>query len=237
MNLHAPGRADALAAEYVLGTLRGPARVRFERLILTDPLLAEAVRRWEEQLIPLAQELPPVAPPARVWQAILKRTGGGAGSARTAKPRASMWASLGLWRGLALGGLAAAFVLAITLFTPAPERPEGTLVAVLAAQDAKPALIASADRTGRILTVKVLAPVALASDRALELWALPEGGSPRSLGLISAAGVARVALARPADEVLRNVPALAVSLEPRGGSPTGLPTGPVLFSGPVQQLY
>jgi anti-sigma-K factor RskA len=237
MNLHAPGRADALAAEYVLGTLRGPARARFARLMLTDPLLAEAVRRWEERLIPLAQELPPVTPPARVWETVQKRTGDSGRGSRSAKPRASMWANLGLWRGLALAGLATAFVLAIALFTPAPERPEGTLVVVLAAQDAKPALVASADRTGRILTVKALAPVELAADRALELWALPEGGNPRSLGLISAAGVARVALARPADEVLRNVPTLAVSLEPRGGSPTGLPTGPVLYTGLVQRLY
>jgi anti-sigma-K factor RskA len=235
MNLRAPGRADALAAEYVLGTLRGRARTGFERMARTDPVLAEAVRRWEERLLPLAQQIPPVAPPARVWLAILRRTRGGARNAPTA--RASMWASLRLWRGLALAGLAAAFALAIALFTPAPERPEGTLVVVLAAQDAKPALLASADRTGRILTVKALAPVELATDRALELWALPEGGNPRSLGLISASGVARVALAQPADEVLRNVPALAVSLEPRGGSPTGLPTGPVLFTGPVQRLY
>jgi anti-sigma-K factor RskA len=235
MNLHAPGRADALAAEYVLGTLRGQARTRFERMARTDPVLAEAVRRWEERLLPLAQEMPPVAPPARVWQGILKRTRRGASDARPA--RASMWASLGLWRGLAMAGLAAAFVLAIALFTPAPERPEGTLVVVLAAQDAKPALVASADRAGRILTVKALAPVELAADRALELWALPEAGNPRSLGLISASGVARIALARPADEILRNVAALAVSVEPRSGSPTGLPTGPVLFTGPVQRLY
>jgi len=237
MNLHAPGRADALAAEYVLGTLRGRARTRFERAARTDLAVAEAVRRWEERLIPLAQELPPLAPPARVWQAILQRTGGNARSAPVAKARPSAWASLGLWRGLALAGIATAFVLAVALFTPAPERPEGTLVVVLAAQDAKPALVASADRAGRILTVKALAPVELAADRALELWALPEGGNPRSLGLISASGVARVALPRPADEALRNVPALAVSIEPRGGSPTGLPTGPVLYTGPVQRLY
>lgn len=237
MNLHAPGRAEALAAEYVLGTLRGAARARFERLARSDPLLAEAVRQWEERLMPLAQELPPVAPPARVWQAIARRTRAGTRAAREAKTRPSIWTNLRLWRGLALAGLAAAFVLAVALFTPAPERPEGTLVVVLAAQDAKPALVASADRTGRVLTVKALAPVEVAADRTLELWALPEGANPRSLGLVSASGVVRLGLPRPADEALRNVPALAVSLEPRGGSPTGQPTGPVLYTGPVQRLY
>jgi anti-sigma-K factor RskA len=232
MNLRTPGRTDALAAQYVLGTLRGRARERFERLARSDAALGDAVRQWEERLVPLAEALPPVRPPQRVWQAILRRIRGSGAGARSA-----LWSSLGLWRGLALAGLAAAFVLAVALFTPAPERPEGTLVVVLAAQDAKPALVASADRTGRVLTVKALAPVELAADRALELWALPDRGNPRSLGLVAATGVVRLALPAPADEALQSVPALAVSLEPRGGSPTGQPTGPVLYTGPVQRLY
>ena len=232
MNLRTPGRTDALAAQYVLGTLRGRARERFERLARSDAALGDAVRQWEERLVPLAEALPPVRPPRRVWQAILRRIRGSGARARSA-----LWSSLGLWRGLALAGLAAAFVLAVALFTPAPERPEGTLVVVLAAQDAKPALVASADRTGRVLTVKAIAPVELAADRALELWALPDRGNPRSLGLVAATGVVRLALPAPADEALQSVPALAVSLEPRGGSPTGQPTGPVLYTGPVQRLY
>jgi anti-sigma-K factor RskA len=116
-----------------------------------------------------------------------------------------------------------------------------TLVAVLAGQDARPALIVSADRSGRTLTLKAVAPVQPDADRVLQLWALPEQGNPRSLGLISASGaglgVVRVNLPAPAGQALQNIPALAVSLEPPGGSPTGLPTGPVLYSGPVQRLY
>ena len=115
--------------------------------------------------------------------------------------------------------------------------PQGALVVVLAGTDAKPVLVASADRLSRYLSVKPVARVELAADRTLELWMLPDGANPRSLGLISATGVARVALPAPADDALRNIPALAVSLEPRGGSPTGLPTGPVLYSGPVQRMY
>src|SRR5262249_60322681 len=120
MNLHAPGGADALDAEYVLGPLRGRARARFERLARSDPLLAEAVRQWEERLMPLAQELPPVAPPTRVWQAILKRTHASTRGAREAKRRPSIWTNLSLWRGLALAGLARAVVLAGAPVTPAP---------------------------------------------------------------------------------------------------------------------
>jgi anti-sigma-K factor RskA len=88
-----------------------------------------------------------------------------------------------------------------------------------------------------VLTIKALAPVALATDRSLQLWALPATGNPRSLGLVPASGVATIMLPTAAGTALKDIPALAVSLEPSGGSPTGLPTGPVLYSGPVQRLY
>lgn len=231
MNLREPGRADALAAEYVLGTLRGQARARFARLARSDRALADAVHGWEERLLPLAEQLPPVTPPARVWNAVLARIRG------TDAAQASIWSSLGLWRGLALASLATVIALTIALLRPAPERPEGALVVVLAGSDARPALVASADRLGRYLNVKPVARVDVAADRALQLWMLPDGGNPRSLGLISATGVVRVALSAPAEDALRAIPALAVSLEPAGGSPTGLPTGPVLYSGPIQRTY
>ena len=121
--------------------------------------------------------------------------------------------------------------------SPPAERPDQTLVAVLAGADAKPVLIATADRAGRNLRIKAVAPVDIAADRALQLWALPAGGSPRSLGLIAPSGIVQIALSGPAETALAQVPALAVSLEPKGGSPTGLPTGPVLYSGPIQRLY
>jgi anti-sigma-K factor RskA len=110
-------------------------------------------------------------------------------------------------------------------------------VVVLAGSDARPALVASADRLGRYLNVKPVTRVDVAADRALQLWMLPDGGNPRSLGLVSATSVVRVALPAPAEDALRTIPALAVSLEPPGGSPTGLPTGPVLYSGAIQRTY
>jgi anti-sigma-K factor RskA len=137
-------------------------------------------------------------------------------------------------------GLATSLLLALALLKPAPEVPEGTLVVVLAGQDAKAALVATAARNSRYLSVKTITPLAVAPDRALELWMLPTQGNPRSLGLVATvppAGVARIELPAAADQALQNIPALAISLEPAGGSPTGLPTGPVLYSGPVQRLY
>src|SRR5207237_4097072 len=168
-----------------------------------------------ERLLPLAEALPPVAPPARVWAAIQARVHG------PGEPRSSLWSSVGLWRGVALASLAALIALSALVLKPAPERLEGALVVVLAGSDAKPALIASADRSGRYLSVKAVARVDIPADRTLELWMLPQGANPRSLGLIDATGPVRVGLPAPAEEALRNIPALAVSLEPPGGSPPG----------------
>jgi anti-sigma-K factor RskA len=231
---YTPERANAIAAEYVLGTLPSRARTRVARLIVVDPRWGEAVRAWEERLLPLAESLSPVAPPGRVWTAIRSRI---QGRASTEGTPGSVWTNLGLWRGLTLAGFATALALALVVLTPPREAPIETIVVVLAGQDAKPVLVASADRAGRILTVKAIAPVQSGADRALELWALPASGNPRSLGLIPATGLVRLALPSPAGTALQNVPALAVSLEPAGGSPTGLPTGPVLYSGPLQKLY
>lgn len=231
MNLGRPDLAAALAAEYVLGTLRGRARQRFERLARTEPALADAVRRWEERLLPLAEALPPVNPPERVWRAIQARIGA-APPART-----TLWSNLGWWRGLALASLAAVVALSALLLHFNGERPEGAVVAVLAGSDSKATLVASADRFGRYLTIKAVSRIDVPANRSLQLWMLPGAGNPRSLGVIDASTADRVALPGPADEALRNIPALAVSLEPRGGSPTGLPTGPVLYTGAVRRTY
>ena len=234
MNYLEPERLDALAAQYVLGTLSRAARERLARLARGNESVAAALRAWENRLLPLAESLPPVAPPERVWPAILDRIQG-------QRESGSIWANLGLWRGLTLAGFATAMALVVVLLTPGPETPIETLVVVLAGQDARPALLVSADRSGRTLMVKAIIPVRPAGDRVLQLWALPQQGSPRSLGLIPATGAAsdvvRLDLPASAGLALQNIPALAVSLEPQGGSPTGLPTGPVLYSGPIQRLY
>ena len=137
--------------------------------------------------------VPGVTPPDRVWEGIRSRLRlPGATSTETAPPSRSWWTSVGLWRGLATVGFALAFALAITLLTP--RAPSDSIVVVLAAQDNKPALVATAERNARYLTIKPVAPIAIAADRALELWLLPPGANPRSMGLISATGIARVPL-------------------------------------------
>jgi anti-sigma-K factor RskA len=76
-------------------------------------------------------------------------------------------------------------------------------------------------------------PAALASGRDAELWLIPPGGKPLSLGVIARTKPTSVNL-RP--DLLAQLSAralLAVSVEPRGGSPTGQPTGPVVAKGAI----
>lgn len=226
-------RLDALAAQYALGTLRGRARDRFTRAAHADPHIAAVAREWERCLAQLASAVPAVNPPPRVWTGIATRLGlegvRGVGLA--------WWQRLGFWRGFAIASFAAALALSgITLMQP-PAAPGEALVAVLAGPDAKPVMVATAALDQPVLTLKAVAEVAPGPGRTFELWALPAGGAPRSLGVIAPSGVVKVRLSGPSSTALARVPALAVSLEPAGGSPTGQPTGPVLYSGKIERLY
>ena len=229
-----PQRLDLLAAQYALGTLPARARGRLSRMAQTDTVVAGAIRGWEQRLSPLAEGAPPITPSPRLWKVIALRLG--LEPVRAAAP-APWWNRVAIWRGLALAGFVAAFALGITLLAPKPETPEQAIVAVLAGQDAKPALIASIGRTERILTVKAVAAAVVPPDKALELWMLPAGQPPRSLGVLPRGAVARITLPNVPEIAFANVPALAVSLEAAGGSTTGAPQGPVLYSGKLERMY
>jgi anti-sigma-K factor RskA len=236
MNLSRPDRLqrlDALAAEYALGTLPPHARLRLERIALDDSAVAAAMRAWELRLAPLTEGAAPITPPPRVWIAIAKRLG----LKRVVRVGDTFWSGVALWRGLALASMALVIGLFVTLLGQKPDVTNQQIVAVLAGPDAKPALIATALRGERFMTLKVVGAAPVPAGRALELWMLPEGAAPKSLGLIADSGVGRVVLPALPDVAFANVPALAVSLEPAGGSPTGAPTGPVLYSGKVERFY
>lgn len=242
MNLGRPDRSDrldALAGAYALGTLSARVRSRLARIARVDATVAEAVRAWELRLAKLADGLPGITPPPRVWEGIRKRLGLKDEPTGTswAGDTSHWWASLPVWRGLALAGFALAFALGVTLFAPKTELPAESIVVVLAGQDGKPALVATSDRESRYLTIKNIAALGPGPGRSLELWMLPDGRAPRSLGLIRASGIDRIALPAAAGSTLQGIPALAVSLEPAGGSPTGAPTGPVLYTGRVDRFY
>ncbi len=220
-----PALRERLAAEYALGTLRGRARERLRRWLRDDPELAREVAAWEARLAPMADALAPVAPPPRVWPRIEQQL--------SFRKPSSLWKALGL---VASGAVAA--LLAVAVFLPL--RPAGvpaSYVAVLTDPKSNAAvLVATAERSGSMLRVNTLDPAIHVAGRSLELWALPRGGAPKSLGLVPAER-ADLKLVAPADQSLGDVPTLAISLEPRGGSPSGQPTGPVLYTGPCVKYW
>lgn len=226
--------ADALAAQYVAGTLRGGARRRFEALLPSHPALRRATAEWQARLMPLTGVVAPVAPPAGTWAGIERRLW----PAAAAQDPLPWWRGLAFWRGASGLATVAAVGLAMVLANPQPQQPP--VVVVLQAAEGAPAgassFVASFSGDGRALVTRPLQPVALEASRALELWAVPPQGAPRSLGLISASGLTVIRREKLPQALLdqRNTAALAVSVEPPGGSPTGAPTGPVIYAGKLQ---
>jgi anti-sigma-K factor RskA len=222
--------AHALAAEYVLGTLRGAARRRFEAMMAGDASLREIVERWEAWVIPLAERVAPVEPPARVWKAIEARTDGS--DAR----KGSWWSSLDFWRawGLLTSGIAAVLVAFFAWLYTGP-RSEPMFVAVLTSATHQPMGVVSM-HSPNLLRVRVVHSWSSMADRSLQLWVMPEHGAPRSLGLVRNEVGDTLITIQPGDPRVRGARMLAISAEPPGGSPTDRPTGPMLCSGMVAPM-
>lgn len=231
---------ERLAAEYVLGTLRGRARRRFESLMYNDAALRRTTREWNERIGAMAEFAPAVAPDKRVWRAIEDRL-----DLRPAAPGWQFWrhGSLALWRGFGLASSAVAALLLVAVLAVRPDTGylSGHLgarvsdIASLTDEGARPAVVVTADRQRNLMTVKVVASVALTPQQALQLWAVPRDGKPRSLGVLGARR--ELTLPLPANAIGADVALLAVSLEPKGGSPDpNGPSGPILYKGSWARL-
>jgi anti-sigma-K factor RskA len=230
MKLAHPELRDRLAAEHVLGTMKGGARRRFEEYLKRDAGLRADVARWEAHLTPLASRLPAIEPPARVWTRIRSQLDRSVTPA-SAKAKSGLWQSLGFWRAFGLGasGLAAALLVAFVTLKPA--NPEPMLMAVLA-EDSNDARVYIEQPRSNVLMVKMIKPWRINPGIAHELWVIPKEGKPRSLGVINSATDTKLDLAG-LDAKLVNGALLAVSLEPSGGSPSGSPTGRVVCKGTI----
>ncbi len=211
---------DRLAAEYVLGTLRSRARRRFERWLLS-PQVGALVKAWEERLAGLEPKLAPVTPPDAVWHGIEERL-----ELRKMQRRpAARW--------LAIAASVAFFVVAGILLT---YRPSVTQESLLQADAQTIYWRVEVLGNHQELELHVENVYDLPAGKAHELWALPEGGAPVSLGLLPRAGEQRRVLTPAQQSALAGAKQIAVSLEPEGGSPTGAPTGPVLLVAPLSRV-
>lgn len=226
-----PDLVDKLAAEYAVGTLRAGARRRFEQWIRRHDDIRVTVERWERYLA----DLPALQPATAPLPEILCRVEVQLGWREPAPPQKTLWQNL--WQGTSFwrGATAVAAVIAavavglnLRLSQQLREAPVANAVAVLQDAQAQAAVLVTWDARTGTLSLKRLDATPLTTEQALQLWALPPDGHPQSLGVIGHQRAMRLVVAQP----LRQVPALAISVEPRGGSPNpNGPTGPVVFKG------
>jgi anti-sigma-K factor RskA len=213
---------DRLAAEYVLGTLRHRARRRFERWLLS-PQVGALVMAWEDRLSGLEPELKAVPPPPTVWRGIESKL-------NLRRSPATRWMAIAA--SIVVVGLIGLYVARL---------PQTPVAPVLASTER--AFIQADPQTiywrveilgdNQEISLHVHQVHDLPEGKAHELWALPDGGAPVSLGLLPHTGDHHRVLNATQRAALSGAKQIAVSLEPTGGSPTGAPTGPVLHVAPL----
>jgi len=228
-----PQLIDALASEYVLGTLRGAARRRFERWRLESWHIASRVQTWEGRLIPMALGLEPLVPAPEVWRGIEARIRSSEASRPAATRRTQMRPALrALAAAVVLCAIAAGGFFTWRMTVSLQLRP---LATITAAQGADVWSI-EIDARGKRLRAVALAGAVARPGHSFELWALPQGaGALVSLGLLPNSGQLDRTLSASQQSALGHAGKVAVSLEPPGGSPTGAPTGPVLYVAPLKK--
>jgi anti-sigma-K factor RskA len=238
MNYLLPERLDRLAREYALGTLAGPARRRFERLLRQAPAAVRAVGAWQERLGGLAGAVPAMQPRDSVWRGIERRL------FTTSAPRAGLW---GFPSVRALGGVLAGVLVGAVLLRLQPgliglEPQSDTLpqsyVGLLLDSAGKPTVLASSKRHGKLMTVKLLQPVDIPAGSVAQLWALPADGSAAfPVGVVPGKGTASVALADTSEALFFKVSRLAVSFEAAPAKAGDKPSGDFVLSGHCVKLW
>lgn len=239
MNYSNDALISALAAEYVLGTLRGSARDRFEYLRITDPKVEQAIYYWEAQLNPMATDIESITPSDDVWEAIVNQLGfpeidesaidklneqpvidvgpdENVPVELAQKPSANQ-----AWKLLSGFAVAASFVLAILFYQMQSAVETPTSIAVFSNEEAQ--TVWSVEVREKSLFVRSTQNLPRLANNDYQLWIVPASGdAPISLGVLEQSGGFAIVKPDIFDDVA--IAALAVSLEPKGGSPNGAPT-------------
>ena len=228
MNLQDPDDRGVAAAEYVLGTLDAADRAEVERLLPGDAALRAEVYAWQDRLLPLALRGAAVEPPAAVWQKIAARVAPVARDQPAAND--AVWRSRQRWRAAALLSMAISIALAAVLVLRPPETQVRYITLLQAPDTQRTGWIVEATSGERIRLAPITPGAVVPPDRSLQFWTKPEGADrPTSLGLVQPGTRLELPVARSPG--LGEQQLFELTLEPQGGSPTGLPTGPILFVG------
>jgi anti-sigma-K factor RskA len=230
------GDPRQLAAELALGVLEGDELSRARAMVASDAEFRNEVERWSGRLAPLLDEVEPAPPPGAVWRGIEARLGPTSANDNMA----TLQRRVGMWRGIAGAAMAIAASLAVVLVVqPQPQTAAPTPPAVAASppmvamlgDEKRMMLVASWDPMSRQLVLAVAGDMPADPRHSHELWVIPADGKPRSLGVMGDSKQAHMKLAEALADLMSEGATVALSVEPRGGSPTGSPTGPVVASG------
>lgn len=247
-----PPSDDLLAAEYVVGVLDAQGRRRAQSRIDAEPAFAGLVTAWEQRFAALLAEIDPVTVPAHVWLRLRTHLGW----SPVEGARRGVWQNTAFWR--ATTAVAAAAAIAVVVVGrlpqapgPAPAPPQVAVqpvpapvaeeaaakpVTTLLHEDGTPGWLASVDvARGNVLMVPIPAP-ADAQGRVPELWLIPAGEAPVSLGLVSIDKSHTVVVPDAIRRALTVGSTLAITLEPEGGAPKGIATGPIIVKGDIRTI-
>lgn len=241
--------SDERAAEYALGVLTADERAAAERQIKSDAGFADQVAAWDARLAPLIDAIAPVAPPRVVWMRVAAQLGI---LKIPANDNEGFWGNIAIWRaGTAVFAIAAAAAVAVLVINPigsasivpsadrskpvsAPTMQPMSVGMLKGTENGPVSFVVTLDRESQRL---IIAPLSGAPEgHSYEMWMLPDGSPPVSMGSMDGAQVVVIDAARLLGASGGKLPSLAVSVEPQGGSPTGLPTGPVVASGALQPV-
>lgn len=235
-----PSAIEQLAAAYVAGTLRGPARRRFEAAMQRQPALVTAVNDWTQRLAPLHLALPVQTPSPELWRRIAQATG-----TAPAKAPPSWWQRLlapipagALALGLMMGMLIPVVWQIHSDTQRGMELPD-SYVGVLGTAEGKPGLIISSLRRGKVVDIKRVTPVEVPPGQMLYLWRIDKAGAVTAVAPlpdVPSAPFTHLTLNEPAEQVFFPAVELAVSLEPVGSQPV-TPTTPFVYRGLCGKLW
>lgn len=248
-----PLAISILAGERILGTLTADERRALEERLGDNPEFRVEVSAWERRLAPLVALVAPVAASTALWSRIEAATFGGEPTAAATTSAANgvvvgleeaiatrtrqLQTRVARWRWATAAATALAAGLAVTAFLAprlAGPTPRGVdYVAVVNGKGDLPPLIVRVDLARGELSLEPVQMEAVPG-KAHQLWAVAPNAKPVSLGLVTRD---RRALDKALQDAVREAPVtIAVSVEPEGGSPTGQPTGPVVYTGKLVAL-
>lgn len=241
--LREPPEGALTAAEYVLGVLDAAARRAAQLRLAREPAFASEVTAWQSRLVPLIEEIVPVPAPLSLWPRIASAAGiRDRATPATRQADGSLLQSLRFWRWLSAGAFTAAAASLAALFfaahapqpIPVPQ-PGQELVATMAQDDGKALFVATIDPTSGKLVVLPIS-VVIPAGRVAELWLIPPGDVPHSLGLLDPQHAQPVSVPANLRAALGPKAIVAVTVEPPGGAPGGKPSGPIIAKGEIALL-